>query len=811
MLRNIIILICMTLSFSLLSQVDIEGVVGNEDGENIAFASVFLLGSNYAAISDEQGRYLIEDVVEGEYILKATFLGFQSFEKKIIVTNKKLVLDIQLSGTMYQLDQVEILSNRVTDKDAYTYTQVDSKELDKNNNGQDLPFALRLTPSVVVTSDAGAGIGYTGIRIRGTDASRVNVTINGVPLNDSESQGVFWVNLPDILSSTESIQIQRGVGTSTSGTGAFGGSVSLNTSKTYLNPYASVTAGLGSYNTSRLSIKLGTGLINDHYSVDARYSLINSDGYIDRASSDLNSLYFSASRVDENSSLRLLVFSGHEVTYQSWYGAPESRVFDDREGLVNHYNTNIGGLYFNAQDSVNLFSSDRRYNYYQYENQVDDYRQTHVQLHGYRKLSENFLLNTSVFYTKGRGFFEEFKVDQNLQDYDIEDQGSSDLVRRRWLDNDYMGAMVNASINISEETKLNTGIHFSKYLGDHFGNVVNVLSGIDFDPANRYYINEGNKSEASFYVKGNHQLTSQLSMMGDLQYRKIDYTVEGDDNDGRQLSTAAEFSFFNPKVGLFYQWSDQVQMYGSYAIAHKEPNRSDFIDRVVGELPMREKLANLELGVRLEKDIWNAEAAFYHMGYDNQLVLTGALNDVGSPLRTNVKASHRMGIELSAGGTITGTLSASGFATFSTNKINAFEEILYDYTTGFEEVRIAHEDTDIAFSPSRIVGGTISFQINDWISSSYLVKHVGEQFLDNTSNNNRKLNGYTVHDLRLEFQPELSLMNKIKASLEIRNIWNALYASNGYTYSYIFGDTITENYLYPQAERNVMINLGLSF
>ena len=393
------------ISFGIHSQITIEGVVKNSNGETVEFASVFLVGNKYAAVSNEKGKYILEKVLPGYYQLKVTFLGYKDIIQEIEVKDVNLSLPIMLIGNVYELEEVEIISNRVDEEGAFTFTQVSEEDLESFNNGQDLPFALRYTPSAVVTSDAGAGIGYTGIRLRGSDATRINVTINGVPLNDAESQGVFWVDLPDIVSSVDNIQIQRGVGSSTNGVGAFGGTISLNTFKTFLNPYASVDLGYGSYNSRRFSIKLGTGLINDHYSIDARYSLIGSDGYIDRASSDLKSMYFSAARVDEKGSLRFLVFSGHEVTYQSWYGTPESRVNNDTEELTSHYNNNNGSLYFGKQDSLNLFDSDRRYNYYQYENQVDDYRQTHMQLHSFRKMTDEVLWNTSLFYTKGKRVF----------------------------------------------------------------------------------------------------------------------------------------------------------------------------------------------------------------------------------------------------------------------------------------------------------------------------------------------------------------------------------------------------------------------
>jgi len=792
-------------------QVNLNGKVANSKGEKIEFASVFLVNTQYAAISDYNGQYEITGITPGNYNLKVTYLGYEPTIIPVEVAETDLNIDLVLTGSIYQLDEIEILANRVVDQDAFTYDQVDEEELAEFNNGQDMPYALRFTPSAVVTSDAGTGIGYTGLRIRGSDATRVNVTINGVPLNDAESQGVFWVNLPDFLSSTESIQIQRGVGSSTPGGGAFGGSISLSTMGASVNPYASVITGVGDFNSRRLSVKLGSGLIGDHYNVDARYSRIQSDGYIDRASADLNSFYLSASRISEKSSLRLMVFSGHEVTYQSWWGAPEAKIKGDDSGLLTHYYNNLGSTYQTAADSINLFSSDRRYNYYLYDNQVDDYGQTHVQLHSNNRLSDKILLNGSLFYVRGKGFFEEFKNQEDLIDYGLSDPGTADLVRRRWLDNHYYGLSFNGTYEISEGTKLLWGGHASRYDGDHYGRLVEVSAPIEINKGRNYYFNRGDKNEYSFFVKYTSSLSDQLSLMADAQYRNVNYTVAGDDNDGVTLEVDDGLSFFNPKLGLHYQWDPSQHTYASYAIANKEPNRSDYVDSPVSAFPRPERLYDLELGHRIEKSGWGAEITAYHMRYQDQLILTGALNDVGSPLRSNVEKSHRMGIELNLGSQVTNRLSLAANATFSTNKIDEFTELIYDYTTGFDVSEISHEDTDIAFSPNQMMGLQLDYILNRWVDFEYRYKYVGEQFLDNTSNPDRALEAYGVHDLLINVNPVIPKINKTRITIEVRNLLNALYSSNGYTYSYIFGDLVTENFLYPQAERNVMVTLKLDF
>lgn len=808
-MRKIILIFILIIPVGIQSQVTIEGEVKNSNEETVEFASVFLIGSEYASVSDKEGKYLLENVLPGAYQLKVTFLGYKDVIQEIVVKDEDLLLPITLLGNVYELEEVEIISNRVEEDEAFTFTQVSEEELEVLNNGQDLPFALRYTPSAVVTSDAGAGIGYTGIRLRGSDATRINVTINGIPLNDSESQGVFWVDLPDIVSSVDNIQIQRGVGSSTNGVGAFGGTISLNTFKTYLNSYASVDLGYGSYDSRRLSLKLGTGLINDHYSIDARYSLISSDGYIDRASSDLKSMYFSASRVDEKGSLRFLVFSGDEITYQSWYGTPEARVNNDRNQLTTHYNNNKGSLYFGKQDSINLFNSDRKYNYYQYENQVDDYRQTHMQLHSFRKMSDDVLWNTSLFYTKGKGFFEQFKVDQNLGDYGIESTLSSDLVRRRWLDNDYFGFTSNVNFNASDKTKYIAGLGVSKYIGGHYGRVINVAEQVTFDKGNNYYFNEGNKSDVNGFIKANLAIGQKMSLTADFQLRHIEYDIFGTDNDGINIDISESLTFINPKLGLNYRLNNSNQVYISYAIGNKEPGRSDYIDNETS--PEAERLYDLELGYKYHTPRFNGELVFYNMSYKNQLVLTGALNDVGSALRANVEHSYRRGVEWSMAADITEKLSFMGNLTFSQNKINKFNDVLYDYTNGFEEIITTIENTDISFSPSSIIGGVVDYKLTQNVNLGYRIKHVGAQFLDNTGNEDRQLSAYTVSDLTFQVTPRLKFAKRAKVIFEARNVFNVLYASNGYTYSYIYGEPITENFLYPQAERNFMVTIGIDF
>ncbi len=799
-----IVLMCLV-AMSAIGQSTIRGDVKNNNGEKLEFASIFLVGTSYGAVSQVDGTYTIEGVPTGAYTLKCTFLGYTPSEQEILVAGSEVRYDIVMGGDAFQLDEIEVYANRLDSETAYAYKTVNKEEIQDRNTGQDMPFLLRFQPSMVVTSDAGAGIGYTGARIRGSDPTRVNVTINGIPLNDSESQGVFWVDLPDLATSVKDIQIVRGVGPSTNGAGAFGGTIGVNTLDTRINSYVDATLGSGSYGTFRSSVALGTGLMNDRYTVDARYSIIKSDGYIDRASSDLSSWYFSAGRLTQNSSLRFLALSGHETTYQSWYGSPESRVNGDEGELRNHYNNNVGSLYNGVQDSINLFGSDRRFNYYQYENQVDDYRQTHLQLHSFNKLGDHFLFNGSLHYTKGKGFFEEFKADEDLEDYDISGGGSSDLVRRRWLDNDFYGLTFLASYD-ADDFALSLGGGANNYVGGHFGKVIDVDSGQDFDRDNRYYFNEGNKSDINVFLKGDYHITDRLTVFSDLQVRTIGYDVEGDDNDGVDISIEDDFTFFNPKAGFLYKINNQWEGYASFAVANKEPGRSDFTDNPIEQLPRSESLQDWEAGLKYGQPSAHVGVNLYYMNYKDQLVNTGLLNDVGSAIRINAPSSYRRGIELEVEGA-QGKWQYAANATLSQNKISQVDEIIYDYTNGFEVITNTVNDVDISFSPSLIGAATLGYSPVQGFSSQLLWKYVGSQFLDNTSNDARMLDAYQTIDIALMYTPKIKKTRNVSLQLDVRNVLSTLYSANGYTYSYIVGDLITENFLYPQAERNFMLTL----
>lgn len=797
---------------ALHAQHTLSGKVTNSIGEPLIQASIFIEGSNLGSVSDDSGKYKIENIEAGTYTLKVSYVGYNSTRQEVTI-NSDQTLDVNLGKNLLELRGIEINSTRVKDNSAFAHTNLNSEQLNKENLGQDVPFLLRWTPSVVVTSDAGAGIGYTSIRMRGSDATRINVTINGVALNDSESQGVFWVDLPDFMSSVDNVQIQRGVGTSTNGAGAFGGTISLNTNKIHQNPYAHVNASLGSFNTNKLAVNLGTGLINDKYAVDARYSVINSDGYVDRASSDLKSWYFSAARMGDKSTLKLIAFSGHERTYQSWYGTPESKVTG--EGFQEHFDRNYGypgALYPTPADSTNIVGSDRRYNYYTYENQVDDYQQDHYQLHYSLAPNDKLKLNATLHYTRGFGFFEEFKPGESYDGYSSINQvtptgetiTSGNLVRRRWLDNDYAGIILGGEYQANVNTLVQFGGAISDYKGDHYGHVVSAQGIENINLEQRYYEGSGDKLDANAYLKATHKV-GKVDLFGDFQFRKINYEIAGVDDDLTPLDIKVDYAFLNPKVGITYNIADKNNAYASFAVANKEPNRGDFIDNL-DNLPESEQLYDFELGYRTAVDRFSFEWNNYAMFYTNQLVLTGALDNSGAFLRTNAGKSSRIGSEASITVKVIDKLFWNANATISQNKINS--EFVEDFGDG---ITFTHQNTDISFSPSLIAANSFLYTFGLGLEVELSTKYVGKQYLDNTSNEDRKLPAYTFSNLRLGYDWDPSFLGNVKLTAMLNNIFDAKFSSNGYTYSYLAGDIVTENFVYPQAGFNFMLGLNVEF
>ena len=811
-------LLLMTLSVQ--AQFRVKGVVKSQEDQSLLDgANVILKGAdrNYQTLSMVEGIFIIDDVTSGQYVLTVSFVGHQTHSETINIVGN-IDKQIVLKEAVSILDEVIVNATRATESTATTFTNVDTEDIQKQNLGQDLPFLLNWTPSVVTTSDAGAGVGYTGIRIRGSDPTRINVTINGIPLNDSESQGVFWVNMPDFASSTDNIQIQRGVGTSTNGAAAFGASINLLTNGLKQDPQATVSSSFGSFNTQKYTATYATGLLENKWAFEGRLSKITSDGFIDRASSDLTSYYLSGGYYGDKSILKFITFAGEERTYQSWFGTPEARLKNDAAGIE----TVIANNGYTAAQAANLRNSGRTYNFYLYDNQVDDYGQDHYQLHFSHQFNPFWSLSSALHYTKGAGFFEEFRNDDDLADYGLNDLvlggttiSSSDLIRRRWLDNDFYG--LTYSLNYEEAAMSFTlGGAYNEYDGRHFGEVIWAQFASNGSIRHRYYESRSDKSDFNVFAKLNYQVNEQLSFYGDLQYRSIGYKGSGIDNDLRAIDFDNDYNFFNPKVGLVYELNTSSNIYASFAIGNKEPNRSDIIDAVPGTSPSHETLSNLEMGYRVSKENMALQVNYYLMDYKNQLVLTGEVNDVGAGIRTNVPDSYRTGIELQFETAVSSKFSWSANGTFSVNKIKSFDEIIFDYGVAFDEfneVRTTFEDTDISFSPSLILGSQFTYSPVGNLSMSILSKYVGDQFLDNTSNDNRKIDAFFVNDLRVNYAFKSKAFKNINLDLLVNNILNVEYESNGYTFGYFGGLNfeVRENYFYPQAGTNFLVSLGLEF
>ena len=705
----------------------------------------------------------------------------------LIISQEKVTDTIQ--SLEQNLDEVIVEAIRIDRSSPFSFSNVDKKDLELKNLGQDLPILLNFSPSVVTTSDAGAGIGYTGIRIRGVSPQSTNITINGIPYNDPESLGTFWVNLPDFTSSVESLQIQRGIGTSTNGSGAFGASINILTDKISQFAYTEISNSFGSYNTLKHTVKLSTGIINDHFEISGRLSKIDSDGYIDRAYSDLKSYFIQANYFDENTLIKAITFGGHEKTYQSWYGITKEQMIENR-----------------------------RQNPYTYENEIDNYKQDHFQLHWSEQINNTLSTNISLNYTDGRGYFEQYRDDDSVETYsgivksDLDENGNetgtTDLIRRRWLDNDFY--VLNASLNYNyENLNLILSGSYSNYIGDHFGEVIWARNFDDnYSIRDRYYEGNGKKNDLSFFTKVSYKLKDIL-IYGDLQLRKINYKTSGITSDLINLKLDKKYNFFNPKIGITHNLNSNSLIYLSYSRANREPSRSDYENNPDIK---PEKLNDLEFGYRLSSDKLELNLNAYYMLYNEQLVLTGAIDDVGAPIRTNSGSSYRVGIESEINLELSKKLDISSNLTLSSNKN---KEVISNYNgalTNFGK-------TNLSYSPNFITNNTINYKFTEKFSLSMLSKYVGKQFMGNTDAKNSILESYFVNDLNfnLKITPK-RIFNEIVVSGLINNVLDKEYVSNGYYYTYDDtwsnpGETITldGSGYYPQATRNFLVGLLLKF
>ena len=706
------------------------------------------------------------------------------------------------------LEEIQITGVNAGEKTPVSYTNISESEFEKNNLGQDLPYLISLTPSVVSSSDAGAGIGYTYMTIRGSDASRINVTVNGIPLNDAESQGVWWVNMPDFTSSVSNIQIQRGVGTSTNGGSAFGGSVNLNTNGLKSKKYVTLNNSVGSYNSLKNNIEFGTGLINGKWSFDGRLSSITSDGYIDRASSDLKSSYFSGGYYGETQSLKAIVFTGHERTYQAWNGVPQSFL-----------------------DSLPTF------NPYNYEDEVDDYRQTHFQLHYNKQLNANTFLNFATHYTKGAGYYEQYKGDKynSLLNYgseeDLADYGlnnsivngdtitTTNLIRRKWLDNDFYGVTFSAN-HSTKKMNFILGGAANTYLGNHFGKV--IWSELYADMDHEYYRNEATKNDQNIYLKTDYSITEKFNLFADLQTRSIQYNFEGLNDDGTAAEQSVNLNFFNPKFGTFYSLNNNNTFYASYSVANKEPNRNDYVESSPSSRPKHETVYDTEVGWKFNTKNISLGINLYHMDYNNQLINTGEINDVGYSVHSNIKESYRKGIEVAYGVKITKNLNWNANFTLSENKIVEHTEYIDNWETG-GKLEVNYENTDISFSPNIIAKSEINYNLKN-LNASWIFKYIGKQYIDNSESAERMLDAYSVSGLLFSYSLNFKNIKEAKISLQVNNLMNNSYSNRAWVYRFIsdgwnpigsdpYTNEDTDGYnmigYFPQATRNYMLGITL--
>ncbi|ACT94634.1 TonB-dependent receptor [Dyadobacter fermentans] len=799
---------------SLLSfaQKSVSGrVTDAEDGKPLPGATI-KAGEIRGTSTDKDGRFTLKNISENIDALDISYIGYQTSKVALGASNE---LEIKLNKSTYQADEVIINATRVNDKTGMAYTNVTAAQIDKQNLGQDLPVLLNFSPSLVSTSDAGAGVGYSGIRIRGSDATRINVTVNGIPYNDAESQGVFWVNMPDFASSVSSIQIQRGVGTSTNGAGAFGASVNINTNAFRETAYAELNNSFGSFNTFKNTLKVGSGLIKDKFTFDARLSRVSSDGFVDRASSELHSYYLSGGYFGKKSFVRVNVFSGKERTYQSWNGVPEAKLRGNREGILAYIDRNGLG----EKDAQNLLNADNRtYNSYTYKNEVDNYRQDHYQVVSSHNLSNKLTFNLNAFLVRGLGYYEQYRAGDDYSSYNLpnvvigqDTLTSTDLIRRRWLDNYFYGSTFSFDYNSFKKITASFGGGWNQYDGDHYGRIIWARNAGNIENEHQYYFNTGKKKDFNLYGKVYYAFTDQLTAFADLQFRRVSHAIHGIDNNLVNLAFDQSYSFFNPKAGLTYQLAEQSSVYASYSVGNREPNRDDFTNSTALLFPKSERLQNVEAGFRTQQGKWAFAANYYLMSYKNQLVLTGQINDVGGSVRVNVPKSYRTGIELEGAVVFNNHLKWNANATFSQNKIKNFTEYIVDYDNGGYQT-VDHGKSDISFSPNVIVGSQFTYSLRKNLELALLTKYVGKQYLDNTSTETRKLDAYLTNDIRLSWTIRPSWANEIAFNLLVNNVLDEKYESNGYTYGYIAGGALTqENFYFPQAGRNFLVGVNFRF
>jgi iron complex outermembrane receptor protein len=799
---------------SLFSQEIVKGIVKNENGEPLIGANVVIKETFNGTATNSNGEFSFSRIKLNDYTFVISYLGYEKLEQKVSRENIEN-LSFVLKRSSILSEEVIVIGTKAKGTDPISHTNIGAKEIRENNFGQDIPYLISSTPSIISTSDAGTGIGYTYLRIRGTDQNRINITINGIPVNDSESHGVWFVNMPDFLSSVENIQIQRGVGTSSNGAAAFGATLNMETKSFHKDAYAEISSFAGSFNTFRNSVRFGTGLLNDRFTFDGRMSKITSNGYVDRATSDLESFYLSGAYYSSNSILKANIFSGKEKTYQAWNGVPKVRLENDSEGMQRY----LDHWLYDQEEYDHMINSDSRtYNFYTYDNETDNYKQDHYQLFYSYEFNAKLHINTAAHYTRGKGYYEQYKKDRDLVDYQLEDVilssdtiSSTDLIQQKWLDNHFYGGVFSIDYQTGS-FNVTLGGGWNHYLGDHYGEVIWAQFASNGDIRHRWYESRGDKTDLNFYAKIKYLFRDKFNAYVDLQYRGINYTINGIDDDLRVLNQNHKFNFFNPKLGLHYQINDLHSSFLTVGVANREPNRSNYTDADPSkQLPKPETLYNLELGYEFKNSKLYANTNLYYMYYIDQLVLTGEINDVGAAIMTNVDNSYRLGLEVSTGFKVFEKLTIGANATISQNKIMDFKDYTDNWDTWGQEIDTLGT-TDLAFSPNVIVNGNISYEIFKNFKTSFISKYVGKQYIDNTSSNSRSIDPYFVNDLKFTYTLKTKSVKEIGFNLLISNLFNHEYESNAWTYKYSLGGEryIMDGY-FPQAGINVIGGISLKF
>ncbi|MBX3240959.1 MAG: TonB-dependent receptor [Chitinophagaceae bacterium] len=779
-----IVLACLC-HMGVFAQAAISGRVSEkETGLPVANATVSISRSHYS-VTDENGYFRFPAFKEPNAVLTVSAIGYKTFSLQVSSGDNP---EIQLEKIHLLLQPIEIKTVRAGERSPFTRNDISRREIEKINTGQDLPMLLNSLPSVVTNSDAGNGVGYTAMRIRGTDATRINVTLNGIPYNDAESQGTFFVNMPDFVSSVSSIQVQRGVGTSSNGAGAFGATINMSTNEFIEKPYGELNNSYGSFNTWKNTVKAGTGLIDGKFTLDARLSSITSDGYIERATSDLKSFYLSGAYFTGKASFRVNVFSGREKTYHAWNGIPEDMLKINRR--YNSAGTEKPGT--------------------PYENETDNYRQDHYQLFYNQGINSKFSFNTALFLTRGKGYYEQYKAGRRFSDFGLPGVtigdsviSRTDVVRQLFLDNYYYGGILSLQYK-HEGTQWITGGGWNKYDGKHYGRLPWAQVGV---PVNYEWYNlDAFKTDLNFYTKLQQRIAAYWELFGDIQYRTVSYEMNGF-RDNPDLKVKQDYHFINPKAGISYSrqgWN----AYFSYALANKEPNRDDFEAGATLQ-PKQETLHDFELGLERRDATFGWSATLFYMKYVNQLVLTGKINDVGAYARTNIPDSYRMGVELQAKWQPVSWLNVNGNIALSRNRIKNYTTWYDDYDDGVQKTETFSE-TDISFSPSVVGGADISFvPLKNW-EISFPGKYVSRQYLDNTGNKGRSLDPFYVQNFRTAYTLNDVVFREVNFILQVNNLFNKRYEPNGYTFSYIAGgEFIAENYYFPMAGTNFTFGINI--